>query len=287
MMVGMKRTLVSLVAVSALLVGCAEGPAPLEPRDVVLDAIEAVYDADTLHQELEMKVGAAGESFTFSGDADVDQENQEIDMTMDLGLLGGEMQIVMADGVVYMRSPLFQDADTEWISLDPSEMSPEDAAQFGGFGAGTTDPSAYAGLFAGVFKVEEAGEQEIGGVPTTHYTGTIDLTRVLENFGDVVGAEVDEATRDQLEMAVDQFEALGIDDRIPFELWVDEDGLPRRQRISMDVGELATGAGGMPGIEDARFEMTVDYSAFDEPVEIDVPPASQVTDVTESMDAAH
>ena len=273
----MKRTLASLAAVSALLVACAEQPAPLEPRDVVLNAIEAVYDADTLHQELEMKVSAAGESFSFSGDADVDQENQELEMTMDLGLMGGEMDMVMADGVVYMRSPLFQDAGTEWVSLDPSKMSPEEAASFGGFGAGTTDPSAYAGLFAGVFKVEEAGEQDIGGVPTTHYTGTIDLTRVLENFGDVVGAEVDGATKEQLEMAVDQFEALGIDDRIPFELWIDEDGLPRRQRISMDFGDL------VPGADDASLDMTVDYSAFNEPVEIDVPPASQVTDMTEAM----
>jgi hypothetical protein len=275
----MKRNLASLVAVSALLAACAEQSATLEPRDVVLDAIEAVYDADTLHQELEMKVSAAGESFTLSGDADVDNENQQIEMTMDLGLLGGEIQMVMADGVVYMRSPLFQDAGTEWVSMDPSKMSPEETAQFGGFGAGTTDPSAYAGLFAGVFAVEAAGEQEIDGVPTTHYTGTIDLTRVIENFGDVVGGEVDEATREQLEMAIDQFEAVGIDDRIPFELWVDEDGFPRRQRISMDFGEL------VPGSEDASMDMTVDYSAFDEPVEIDVPPASQVTDVTDLMGA--
>lgn len=283
MMVVMKRSLASIAVVSTLLVACAEGPAPLEPRDVVLNAIEAVYDADSLHQELEINVSAAGESVTLSGEADVDQANREIDMTMDLGLLGGEMQIVMADGVVYMRSPLFQDAGTEWVSLDPSKMTPEEAAHFGGFGAGTTDPSAYAGLFAGVFKVEEAGEQEIGGVPTTRYTGTIDLTRVLENFGDVVGAEVDETTRDQLEMAIDQFEALGIDDRIPFELWVDDDGLPRRQRVSLDFGELATGGGMVPGTGDAKFEMTVDYSAFDEPVEIEVPAASEVTDVTETL----
>lgn len=275
----MKRSLATLAAVSALLVACADQPAPLEPRDVVLDAIQAVYDAETLHQELDMKVSAAGESFTFSGDADVDNVNQEIAMTMDLGLLGGEMEMVLADGVVYVRTPLFGDAGTEWVSMDPSKMSPEEAARFGGFGAGTTDPSAYAGLFAGVFKVEEAGEQEIGGVPTSHYTGTIDLTKVLANFGDVVGAEVDEATREQLEMAIDQFEAVGIDERIPFELWVDEDGFPRRQRISMDF------AGLVPGAEDASMDMTVDYSAFNEPVEIEVPPKAQVTDVTDMMRA--
>jgi hypothetical protein len=275
----MKRTLVSLVAASALLAACADEPqpTPLNPRDAVLDAIEAVYDAGTLHQEFEMEVAAAGERFALSGEADVDQPNEQIDMTMDLGLLGGEMQVVMADGIVYMRSPMFQDAPTEWVSMDPTELSPEQAAQFGGFGMGTTDPSAYAGLFAGVFDVEDAGEQEIDGVTTTHYRGTIDLTRVLENFGDVVGGEVDRATRKQLQETIDQFEAMGVEDRIEFHLWVDDEGLPRRQRIAMDFGDL------VPGDEEATMDMTVDYSAFGEPVEVQVPRASEVTDVTGLM----
>jgi hypothetical protein len=226
-----------------------------------------------------MEIAAAGERYTFSGDADVDNTNQEAAMTLDLGLLGGEMEMVMADGIVYMRSPVFQEAGTEWVSIDPKELSPKDAAQFGGFGAGTTDPSAYAGLFAGVFDVEAAGEQEIAGVPTTHYTGTIDLARVLENFAEVAGEEVDEATREQLEAAVEQFETLGVEDRIRFHLWVDEEGFPRRQRITMDFGEL------VPGDEDATMDMTVDYSAFGEPVEIEVPPASQVTDMTDAIGA--
>ena len=272
----MKRALVSVAAVSVLFAACADQPEPahLNPRDAVLDAVSAVYDAGTLHQELDMEISAAGESFGFSAEADVDQPNQEIDMTMDLGDLGGEMQIVMADGIVYMRAPMFQDVGTDWVSMDPEKMSPEQAARFGGFGMGTNDPSAYAGLFAGVFDVEDAGAQEIDGVPTTHYTGTIDLTRVLENFGDVVGGEVDEATRKQLEATIDQFEAMGVEDRIEFHLWVDDEGLPRRQRVAMDFGDL------VPGDEEATLDMTVDYSAFGEAVEIEVPPASNVTDVT-------
>src|SRR5262245_36977591 len=260
MMEGMKRTLVSLVVVSALMAACADRPQPepLNARDTVLDAISSVYDAGTLHQEFEMEISASGQDFSFSGEADVDQPNQEIDMKMDLGPLGGEMQVVIADGIVYMRSPMFQDAPTEWVSMDPEKLSPEEAARFGGFGMGTTDPSAYAGMFAGVFDVEDAGTQEIDGVSTTHYTGTIDLTRALENFSDVVGEEADEASRKQLESVIDQFEALGVEDRVEFHLWVDDEGLPRRQRITMDFGDL------VPGAEDASLAMSVDYSAFGE-----------------------
>jgi len=275
----MKKLLLVLTSLSVL-AACADGPAPVSPRDAVLDAMLAVYEAGSLHQELEMSVTADGQSFSFTGEADVDNRNKRIDMTMDLGILGGEMQIVMDDGIVYMRSPAFQDAPTEWISLDPSKIDPAVAAQFGGFGAGTTDPSAYAGLFAGVFDVKASGERELRGIPTTHYVGTIDLAKVLEGFSDVVGEDVDAATREQLEAAVEQFESLGIDEKIPFEIWIDEEGFPRRQRITMDFGDLVPGAG------EASMEMTVDYSAFGEPVEVELPKPSEVTDVSDHMGGA-
>jgi hypothetical protein len=76
---------------------------------------------------------------------------------------------------------------------------------------------------------------------------------------------------------VEQFEALGIDAKIPFQIWIDDEGLPRRQRITMDFGDLVPGAG------DAQMEMTVDYSAFGEPVDVEPPNASEVTDVTRMM----
>jgi hypothetical protein len=273
----MKRTLASLAVTAVLLSACADGPAPVNPRDAVLDAMQAVYEMETLHQELEMSISAAGEDLSFSGESDVDNVHQRIDMTMDMGMFGGEMEILMDDGVVYMRSPVFEDVGTEWVSLDPSKIDPAAAAQLGGFGMGTMDPSAYIGLFAGAFDVKASGEQELDGVSTTHYVGTIDLAKVLEGFSDVVGEDVDAATKEQLEMAVEQFRMLGIDKKISFEIWIDEDGLPRRQRITMDFGDL------VPGTEEASMEMTVDFSDFGEPVDIEIPRRSEVTDVTEAM----
>ncbi len=276
----MKRILACLAVSSVLLAACAEtgpDPSPVGPRDAVLNAMKAVYEAGTFHQELEMSMTGGGESFTMSGAADVDNVHQRIDMTMDLGLLGGEMRLLMDDGLVYMRSPVFQDAGSEWVSLDPSKMDPATAAQFGGFGTGTTDPSAYIGLFAGVFDVRDSGDQELQGVSTTHYVGSIDLKKVLGGFADVVGEDVDAETRKQLEMVVEQFESLGIDEKIPFEIWIDEEGLPRRQRISMDFGDL------VPGDEAASMRMTVDFSAFGKPVEIEIPRPSEVTDMTDAL----
>lgn len=282
MMVSMKRLLASLTVSSVLLAGCADGPTrdPVGPRDAVLNAMLAVYEAGSFHQSLDMSMSAAGQSLSISAEADVDNENQKIGMTMDLGMLGGKMQMVMDGGVVYMRSPVFENAGTEWVSMDPSKMDPAAAAQFGGFGAGTTDPSAFVGLFAGVFDVKASGEQELKGVPTTRYVGTIDLKKVLAGFSDVVSEDVDAATRKQLEVALEQFASLGIDEKIPFEIWIDEEGLPRRQRITMDFGDL------VPGAEEASMEMTVDFSDFGKAVDVKIPPPSEVTDVTETLAGA-
>jgi hypothetical protein len=273
----MRKSFASLAVSAVLLAACADAPAPVNPRDAVLNAMKAVYEVETLHQELEMSIAAAGEDLSFSGESDVDNVRKRIDMTMDMGMLGGEMQILMDGGVIYMRSPVFEDVGTEWVSMDPSKMDPAAAAQFGGFGMGTTDPSAYIGLFAGVFDVKASGEQQLDGISTTHYVGTIDLAKVLEGFSDVVGEDVDAATKKQLEMAVKQFSVLGIDKKIPFEIWIDEDGLPRRQRITMDFGDL------VPGTEEASMEMTVDFSSFGEPVDIEIPRRSEVTDMTETL----
>ena len=275
----MKRSLLALTALSVL-ASCAEGGTPVSPRDAVLDAMTAVYEAGSYHQELRMSMSAEGQSFSITAEADVDNATKQAAMTMDLGMMGGEMEMVMDDGVIYMRSPAFEGAPTPWVSLDPSKMDPAAAAQFGGFGAGTTDPSAYAGLFAGVFDVKASGEADIDGIATTRYTGTIDLQKVLEGFADVVGEDADAKTTEQLEAAVEQFEALGIEGKIPFQIWIDEEGLPRRQRITMDFGDL------VPGTEDAEMEMTVDYSAFGEPVDVELPKASEVTDVTKMMSDA-
>lgn len=282
MMVSMKRLLAALTVSSVLLAGCADGPTPdpVSPRDAVLNAMLAVYEAGSFHQSLDMSMSAAGQSLSISAEADVDNENQKIGMTMDLGMLGGKMQMVMDGGVVYMRSPVFENAGTEWVSMDPSKMDPAAAAQFGGFGAGTTDPSAFVGLFAGVFDVKASGEQELKGVPTTRYVGTIDLKKVLAGFSDVVGKDADAATRKQLEVALEHFMSLGIDEKIPFEIWIDEEGFPRRQRITMDFGDL------VPGAEEASMEMTVDFSDFGKAVDVKVPPASKVTDVTDTLAGA-
>jgi hypothetical protein len=48
----------------------------------------------------------------------------------------------------------------------------------------------------------------------------------------------------------------------------------------MDLGDL------VPGTGEAQLGMTVDYSAFGEPVDVELPEPSEVTDVTRMMTGA-
>jgi hypothetical protein len=279
-----KKTLSTLLLVGAMALGaCAEEAAgPTEnPRGAVMQAMTSAYGAGTMHEEFRMEVSAAGESFTFTGEGDVDTDRRLASMSLDMGPLGGTMEMVMAGRVVYMRSPMFGDVGTEWVKIDPSKLDPAAAARLGGGFGGTTDPAAFCALLAGAVDVERVGNQEIGGVQTTHYEGTIDIQEVFRRFPEALGEDVDPAARRQLErqleVALEGFEELGIEAKIPFEVWVDEQGRPRRQLISMDFSEL------VPGDEEASMEIQVDYSAFGEPVDIEPPAEGDTTDITKLM----
>ena len=271
-----KRSL-ALSVLLALLVACADEPSPapgpdptIDPQAVLTDALANAYEVDTMHQEFRMSFAGGGEEFAMSGTADVDNTRRLASMSMDLGMLGGTMDMVFADGVAYMRSPMMNGkVETEWVSMDLAEIDPAAAAQLsGGFG----DASSYVALFAGVVDARATGEEIIRGIRTTHFAGTIDVVKASEAVAGIVGQDQGAEAQEQLERSILQLKLLGLR-RIPFDAWVDEDGLLRRERFTMDLGLV-------PGAEGGSMEMTVDLSRYGEPVEIRVPGRSQVTDIT-------
>jgi hypothetical protein len=268
---------------AALLVGCAERaqqpdplpPAPaLEPQAALTAALANAYEIDTVHQEFEMSFSGGGQEFAFTGSADVDNARQQASMSMDMGMLGMTMDMVIADGIVYMRSPAMAgQVDTEWVSMDFAKLNPAAAAQFSGGMGGATDASSYAALLAGVVEAREEGHETVGGVDTIHYVGTIDVVKASRSLTEVVGDELGAKSQRQMERSLLQLKLLGMR-TIPFEAWVDADGLLRREWFSMDLGL-------MPGAEGAGMEMTIDFSGYGEPVDIQIPPRSDVTDITD------
>ena len=269
----MRRTLLALSCV-AILVACTEptGDRRANPRDAVLDAMTALYEAGTLHQEFEQLVSVGRTELRFAAEGDIDNEGGRASMTLDVGILGGSIHMVVADGVVFMRSRMFAVPPGRWVSMDLTELDPAAAPELGGLMNGTTDSSAYLALFAGARDVEPRGREQIERTTTTRYTGLIEVAEVIEGIEQVLGDDVDDPAIRALEASIDQLRALGVE-TIDFSVWIDDDGLPRRELLTMRYSELAFGDG------EARAEVRIDYSAFGEPVDISVPAPSRVTEV--------
>jgi hypothetical protein len=117
--------------------------------------------------------------------------------------------------------------------------------------------------------VTETGTATVRGVETTRYAGRMDFRKALDAGIDKLelSAAEREKARKGMKWMLDQLGAKGV----PFEVFVDEDGLLRRMTMDMSmkiVGEQVTMA------------MTMDYFDFGVDVSVQAPPARDVYDAT-------
>jgi len=70
----------------------------------------------------------------------------------------------------------------------------------------------------------------------------------------------------------------GLFGTIPADVWIDADGLMRRERIEIDFGKVLRGLGA-PGsqTDDSVITEMLDFYDFGAPVHVEAPPADQVS----------
>lgn len=185
------------------------------------------------------------------------------EMPEGMGDLMGEMEFREIGDVTYMKFPFFTaflGADTEWVSM-PAEDG-DDVADDMGPGTTPSDPGEILDSFSEAEgAVEVIGEEEVRGIPTTHYLLLID-----ESWHEKLSS-------DELDELEEQGFAAGT--VLPLNLWIGEDGLVHRMSMELDGSEFEEGS-------DRDFEsmtMTFDLFDFGESITIEPPPADQVTDI--------
>jgi hypothetical protein len=96
----------------------------------------------------------------------------------------------------------------------------------------------------------------------------VDLRKVVE--------QAPEAFRGQLRASIDQLIELSGVRSVPTEVWIDDDGLARRMRLTYENMRFAPGQQG---------DMTMEMDLYDFGVDVDVkpPPKDKVTDHQELM----
>lgn len=271
-----------LAGVAALLVGAlvsvatsdggTTAQAPPDPGDsnLIAHSVDVVQEAGTYRAEFTMGVEAAGERLGFEGEGEFDEPGRRGRMTMRTGSdvpaeLGDfEMEMVLVDTAMYMRSPMFDQVpqiSTPWVSMDLEQAGGVDPFS----GGGTTDPARTLDYLRGVSgDLTEVGQAEVRGVPTLHYRATVDLERAL--------AELPADDRAALEPAIEQTREMLSGSEFPVEVWIDGDGLPRRMEYALDVT--------VPGAGQSSMSFSMELFDFGTAVAVEPPPPGDVTDLT-------
>ncbi|MGI8328510.1 LppX_LprAFG lipoprotein [Actinomadura scrupuli] len=175
-------------------------------------------------------------------------------LTVDSGA-GGQVQVVLVDDVLYMKSPAFQQLANgkPWVKLSLTELGSKSGINFDSVikQAQQNNPADQTKLLTASKDVTKVGTETIDGVRTTHYTGTVNVQEGLGKF--------DAKTRDQFQQL---YQKLGTD-KIGFDVWVDGDSLTRKMinKVNTSQGQVNT---------------TMLFSDYGKPVTITAPPAGEV-----------
>jgi hypothetical protein len=246
---------------------------PDEPLARVLAASDQALEAESMHMVFDFAMRVAGEEITGSGEADAafgDELRQHMTFRYDsmLGMPEGfGMEMIVDGSTMYMRLDGMDELavfPTEWVSLDMSASVPgfDDLTAFGN---GQSDPSNAFGYLQGAEDARELGTETIDGVETTHYEVSVDIADAV--------AEVPADLRDEMRRALKQFRTAFGTTTMPFEVWVDGDGLVRRV-----VYEMGSDGGTMGPFSMA---ITMNITEYGNDFELRVPSPGDVTDLTE------
>jgi hypothetical protein len=255
-------------------------PEAASPRAAVLQAADETSAAGSYRASFEMTMsGVAPEPLTMTGEGIFDSSERQGRMTMDMSALGagsgqdlGEAEVIFDDLVVYMRFPFLTQLQPNlkpWLKIDVREFGKQQGVDFGQLSQLNQDPSqTLQYLRAASSDVEEIGREEVRGVQTTHYGMTVDLRKVVD--------QAPEGLREQLRASIDQIIEVSGVRGVPTEVWIDDDGLARRIRLTYENMRFAPG-------EQGDMTMAMDLYDFGVDVNVQPPPKDKVTDIQELM----
>lgn len=215
----------------------------LDAESFFTTLIEAQEKAGSAHAE--MTVGVGGQSIKADGDAEFGKNFSDTSMSMDvdMGSAGpATMKMVLVDGVFYMN--LGQMTKGKYAKIDLTDEDNPVGKQFGQL-AEQMDPSKQLEQFKNaVTSFKKKGEPtKLDGVDAQPYEIVLDTSK-LDALSDLPGGA-----------------GANIPKTITYVMYLGSDDLLRRMEFDI-----------------AGTKMTMDYSKWGEPVDVEAPPASEVTD---------
>jgi hypothetical protein len=254
----------------------------------VADATENAASA-RFDLEFEFRMGGFDVPLGFSAAGAYDTPAKKAQLTMDLGsfakLIGGfagalggdapkelgdpekwKLEMRLDGTVAYMRMPFLASelpSGKEWVSIDlarAAQMQERDLGELQSLAQGSDPREMLSYLRSVAGDVTHVGNEDVRGVPTTHYFAVVDWQKVLQRV----------PRRSGQPGLLDQFQSFGGSmSNIPVDVWVDENSLLRR--MTMDFSMSA-------GSQEAGGSLRLELFDYGEPVSVDAPAAADVVD---------
>ena len=279
------RSIRVAAATSALLLllgACGqESPSGSDPLGVITLAAEKTEQAGTARMSMDMEMDGPTGLVTSTAEGAFDMASKRGHMTMEMDMAEapagtpdmGTVEAVFDGTVIYMKMPALSaqiPGGKPWISFDLQKAGEQLGLDLGALmQSGTSDPTQTLQYLRGASgDVEVVGEEEIRGVTATHYRATVSFAKIVEQAPDDV--------RDAVEATIDQLEEWMGSDEMPINVWIDSEGRMVRQMQSFEYA-----AGPAAG---TSVTMTMEMYDFGVDVDVEVPPASDVTDIGKLME---
>jgi hypothetical protein len=262
-----RRTFTLLIILMLATVPLACGGDELSPEAAVAEAGTKTANAGSARIDMNAGLTGSGDSFTMVGKGEFADERGHMTFDVSAGGQQVSMEMVFDRLVIYMRFPPELGVDLprgkSWVKMDLEELGEEagiDLSQL--MQAGQSDPTQALQYLRGASDdFEKVGDEEIRGVETTHYRGTVDLRKAA--------AELSESVRESIDRIIE----LTGESTVPFDVWVDDEGLARRIKYEQPL----PGSNG----ETATMAITMDFYDFGIDVDVTPPEADEVIDIQE------
>ncbi|MEU0743565.1 hypothetical protein [Streptomyces sp. NPDC006134] len=230
-----------------------------EGTQEVRSAYDRTAEAETARMTVRVRMSAEGETVTADGRGVIDLAEGDSVLTVTAG--GERMEQRVVDQVLYQKLPDGQARQGKpWMKVDLRKAAGQQGAQ----GQPIGDPAQSAAFAKAITDqdVTKTGTATVDGVGTTRYRVTVDVAELPD------GA----ALRSRL------------GDTLPMQIWLDEQGRIRRQQIDLTVKAPASASAGRPGSsaspQQVKMSTLMEFSGFGTEVDVEAPPAGQVTDAT-------
>ena len=244
--------------------------ARLSAAEVIQETAQKADDVNTYAADLVVNVtGAKGGAGGVVQGTMLYQKTPQIASDINLSqvsfngqnLPGGVRAIVDGD-VAYVKLDLLKTlvgATKPWIRLDLKQLGSQGGVNVDQYLAQAQqfDLKTSVALLTASKDVKAVGSEQVGGVDTTHYSGTFPMDEAIKRLP--------EERRGRLQGELAQAKD------VTFDAWIDAEGLPRKVELN----------GGKP--DAGTFKATAMFKAFNEPVSIKAPAADQVGELPQKF----